>query len=116
MEATVMYKDRAIIFDPNCVPGGWDNPNAVNMFIREAVLECDGFLPTDWVVDWDYTILNDQPMVIEVRLQRYADGQNLQTRWAFNLVADPVDDLDNQWIVFDVIRFDAHRTYRFQMP
>lgn len=116
MEATVMYKNRAVIFDPNSIPGGWDNPNTINQFIATAIKECDGFLPTDWLVDWDYTITDSAPVVIEVKLQRYADGQNLQTRWVFNLMADPVDDVDNQWIVFDVIRFDAHRVYRFEMP
>lgn len=110
-----MYKDRAVIFDPNSVPGGWENPNAINMFIREAVLHCDGFLPTDWVVEFDNCILDSAPIVIEVRLHRYDGGQNLQPRWIFNLVADPVDDMDNQWIVFDVIRFDYQPTYRFQM-
>ena len=116
MEATEMYKDRAVIFDPNGYPDGWDNPYTINDFISTAIQECDGFLPDDWYVDMEDTTMVDDDRFIVVKLQRYEDGQNLQTFWVFKLNADPVDDLDNQWIVFDVLRLDAHKMYRFQMP
>ena len=116
MEATEMYKNCAVTFDPNGYPNGWDNPYTMNDFISTAIQECHGFLPDDWYVDFEDSTMVDDDRFIVVKLQRYEDGQNLQPYWIFQLTADPVDDLDNQWIVFNVNRYEASTMYRFEMP
>jgi hypothetical protein len=113
MEATEMYKNKAVIFDPNEYPGGWENLQTQEAFIAKAVEHCDGFLPDDWYLD-EPQMINDEPARwITVYLKRYADGQNLQTYWVFQLLGDPVDDLDNQWITFNVTRYEYETYYRF---
>jgi hypothetical protein len=112
MEATEMYELRAVIFDPNAYPDGWENPQTQKDFITAANEECDGFLPDDWYVEeWNE---EGQTRQIIVQLTRYEDGHNLQPQWVFNLIADPVDDLDNQWIAFSVTRLEHQKFYRFE--
>jgi hypothetical protein len=115
MEATAMYKNKAVMFDPNEYPGGWENLQALNDFVYKANQECDGFLPDDWYIEGPQMINEEPARWIIVYLKRYEDGLNLQPYWVFQLVADPVDDLDEQWIVFDVTRYECDTMYRFQI-
>ena len=108
-----MYKNKAVIFDPNEYPDGWANLQTQEAFIAKAVEHCDGFLPDDWYIDEPQMIYDEPARWIVVYLKRYADGQNLQTYWVFQLLGDPVDDLDNQWITFSVTRYECETFYRF---
>jgi hypothetical protein len=41
---------------------------------------------------------------------------NLQPLWNFRLIADPLEDDDTQWIVFDVVRWQPTTLYSFDLP
>jgi hypothetical protein len=113
MPITKMYSNKAIIFDPSSYPLGLDTKECQDDFIAAAIEYCDGFLPSDYYIA-DYC--DDVNRNIVVQLKRYKDGQNLQSIWTFQLTADPIDDHDRQWIVFDVVRWDASTIYAFELP
>lgn len=109
MPKHTLYKDHAVIFDPNAYGGvDWYAD-----FVSVAIEECYDFLPSDWVI---HHVYEEGTITIVVKREKYADGHNLQPFWHFKITADPVDDNDNQWLVFDVDLFTANRLYRFQMP
>lgn len=112
MPTNKMYEGRAIIFDPNEYPDGWDNLTAQKDFIAAAIEECHHFLPEDWYIQ-DY---HEDSRTIVVGLERYQDCYNLQPVWNFIMTADPVDEDDTQWIVYDVVRWQPNNLYSFQMP
>ena len=121
MPATKMYGQRAVIFDFNEYPDGLENPIAQKDFIAKAIENCDSFLPPDWYVEGYYggTVVDGDSRTIVVCLKRYEDGQNLQPRWNFKLIADPLEENvtgERQWIVFDVVRWEPNTIYSFQLP
>lgn len=107
-----MYVDRAVQFDPNGYPNGFDNPIALMDFIAAAVDECHGFLPHDWYLK----TYHQETRTIVVGLERYEDSIGLQPIWNFVLTADPLEEDDTQWVVFDVVRYDPQSLYSFQIP
>ena len=109
MPQVLMYKDRAIIFDPNEYNGqDWSHD-----FVTAAIEECHDFLPSDWYI----IHTKDEGRVIVVGRKKYEDMLNLQPYWVFRITADPVDERNDwQWLVFDVIRDSAAKTYSFQIP
>ena len=107
-----MYKDRAVIFDPNGYPNGWENLITQNDFIAAAINECHSCLPDDWYVEGYY----EDSRTIVVGLERYKDRRNLQPLWNFVLTADPLEEDGTQWIVFDVVRWQPNNIYSFQIP
>ena len=109
MPKHILYKDHAVIFDPNA----YGSSDWYKDFISAAIEECYDFLPSDWVIN---QVNEEGPITIIVKREKYADGYNLQPFWHFKISADPVDDNDNQWLVFDVVLDTATRLYRFQMP
>lgn len=109
MPKYTLYKDHAIIFDPNAYGGA----NWYADFVRVAIEECYDFLPDDWVI---HHVIDEESKTIIVKRDKYAEGRNLQPFWHFKIVADPVDDIDNQWLVFDIDLYTSNRVYRFQMP
>lgn len=113
-----MYKERAVIFDFNEYTDGLENPIAKINFILAANQECHNFLPPDWYVEGYYggSAVDDDGRTIVVGLERYKDRQNLQPLWNFKLIADPLEDDDTQWIVFDVVRWTPDNIYSFQIP
>lgn len=118
MPTTQMYEGRAVMFDPNEYPDGWESSITLHDFIAAANHECHSFLPPDWYIhstNKDYGITDDC-VVITVGLERYKDSGNLQPLWHFNLIADPLDEDDTQWIVFDVVRWQPTTAYNFQLP
>lgn len=109
MPVQVLYKDHAVIFDPNEYGGqDWHSD-----FVRQAIEECYNFLPDDWKI---HHVFDENGIRIVLTREKYADGYNLQPFWHINITADPIDDNDNQWMVFDVVLHTPHRLYRFQMP
>lgn len=112
MPTNKMYEGRAVIFDFNDYPNGLENPIAQNDFIAAAITECHHCLPDDWYVDGYY----EDSRTIVVGLKRYKDQQNLQPLWNFCLTADPLEDDNTQWIVFDVVRWQPSNLYSFQIP
>ena len=109
MPKNIIYKDHAVIFDPNAYGGlDWHSD-----FVKIAIEECYDFLPDDWII---HHAFDDEQEIIIVKRKKYSAGYNLQPFWHFKITADPIDDNDNQWIVFDVILHTPHRLYRFQMP
>lgn len=118
MSTNKMYEGRAVIFDFNDYPDGLENPIAQINFILKANEECHSFLPPDWYVEGYYggaAVYGDSRTIV-VGLERYKDHQNLQPLWNFVLTADPVDQDDTQWIVFDVVRWQPTTLYNFQLP
>lgn len=118
MPTNKMYEGRAVIFDFNDYPDGLENKVAQIDFISKAIRECHHFLPEDWYVN-DYhggTAQDGDSRTIVVGLERYKKYYNLQPLWNFRLIADPLEDDDTQWIVFDVVRWQPDNTYSFQIP
>lgn len=104
----ILFQDYAVIIDPNEYQGqDWSHD-----FVTAAIEECYDFLPDDWEI----LNVSENKRVITVVRKKYEDGQNLQPFWIFNIKADPVDDVDNQWLVFDVMLDTAWKHYRFQLP
>ena len=118
MPTTKMYGQRAVIFDFNEYPEGLEDATAQKDFITKAIENCDSFLPPDWYVEGYYggTAQDGDNRTIVVCLKRYEACLNLQPRWNFKLTADPLEDDDTQWIVFDVVRWDPSNLYSFQLP
>lgn len=118
MPTTRMYEDRAVIFDFNDYPEGLECPQAQQDFITAANEECHSFLPPDWYIEGYYggTAQDGAYRTIVVGLERFKDCMNLQPLWNFSLTADPLDDDETQWIVFDVTRWQPPNLYSFQMP
>ena len=105
----LLFKDRAVPFDPNEYQGqDWSVD-----FVAAAIAQCYDFLPDDWYVEY----FSQDRRTIVVQRKAYEDGYNLQPQWIFNITADPIDEHDdNQWLVFDVYLDEAHTVYAFQIP
>jgi hypothetical protein len=118
MPTTKIYEGRAVLFSFNEYPDGLENPTAQNDFIAAAIEECHHCLPDDWYVEGYYggTAQDGDNRTIVVGLERYKDAHNLQPLWNFVLTADPIDEDDEQWIVFDIVRWQPNNLYSFQMP
>ena len=109
MPTTKMYEGRAVIHDFNDYPpDGLENPIAQIEFILKANEECHFFLPHDWYVEGYY----EDSRTIVVGLERHKKGMNLQPLWNFVLTADPIDEDEMQWIVFDVVRCEPSKVYK----
>ena len=117
MPTTKMYEGRAVVHDFNDYPpDGLENPIAQIEFILKANEACHFFLPHDWYVEgYNGSVEYDNRTII-VALERYRSHDNLQPLWMFKLVADPLEDDDTQWIVFDVVRYEPSTLYSFQTP
>ncbi len=112
MPLTKMYENRAILIDPNEYANGWEHPLLHINFVTAAIEECHNFLPPDW-----YVLGYDEPnKTIVVGLKRYENRMNLAPWWSFVITADPLDNDEDQWIVFDVVRFEPSKIYNFQLP
>lgn len=116
-----MYEGRAVILDPNDYPNGWENPDLIFDFLTAAIEECHHCLPEDWYVkDFHYGTEGKMPGVVKrtivVGLERYKRFDNLQPLWNFTLTSYPLDDTNNQWVVFDIVRWQPTTLYNFQLP
>jgi hypothetical protein len=118
MPTTKMYSERAVIFDFAEYPEGLETTQAHIDFVAAANEECHSFLPPDWYVKGYFggTSVDGASRTIVVGLERYKDSMNLQPLWNFVLTADPLEDDDTQWIVFDVVRWQPDNLYSFQLP
>ena len=118
MPTNKMYEGRAVVFDFNDYPDGLEDAVAQIDFITKANEECHNFLPPDWYVEGYYggTAQDGDNRTIIVGLERYKNHLNLQPLWNFKLIADPLEDDDTQWIVFDVVRWQPTTLYSFEMP
>jgi len=112
MPLTKMYENRAVMFNTNDYPLGWDNPNSLTDFIAAANEECHYLLPPDWyILGYDE---NNKSIV--VGLERYENRMNLAPCWSFIITAEKTDDDGDNWIIFDVTRFEPTKLYNFQLP
>jgi hypothetical protein len=116
MPTTKMYEGRAVIHDFNEYPDGLENFTALADFVAKANEECHSFLPPDWYVEGYNGCAEYNNRTIIVGLERFRTHANLQPLWMFKLIADPVEDDDTQWIVFDVMRWQPSTLYSFQTP
>jgi len=116
MPTTKIYENRAILIDPNEYANGWEHPMLQIDFVTAAIEECHNFLPSDWYVEGFCGSAEYNNITIVVGLKRYKDRENLQPLWNFRLIADPIDEDGEQWIVFDVTRWEPNNLYSFQLP
>ena len=118
MPTNKMYERRAVVFDFNDYSDGLEDAVAQIDFISKAIEECHGFLPHDWYIEGYYggTAQDGDNRTIIVGLERYKNHLNLQPLWNFKLIADPLEDDDTQWIVFDVVRWQPTTLYSFDLP
>jgi hypothetical protein len=87
---TPLFKDRSMIFDSHLEPSnnGWTTE-----FVESANADCYSFLPNDWYVEY----YDAKDRMIFVRSEVYKNAE-----WMFHIIADPTDEDDEQWLVYDV--------------
>lgn len=103
------FENLAVQFDPN-ERGGWSNPDVLHDFVCLALEECDDCIPDDFYVR-DF---NEDARTIAVALDRH-NGVADQPYYFFQLVADPLDEDDDQWIVFDLYHYQPNKEYNFKI-
>ena len=123
MTVSTLYQNRAVVFNPNNYPNGWNNNDAVNDFVKKVIAECYHFLPEDWVVLWDRCYLDEVKPKIIVGLKRYEKSMNLQPTWHILPTQYPIEKLHpieegrtREWVEFNVKIREANKFYGYQLP